>query len=430
VLAAACEEAPRAIDPFPVRFDPTIPQVMLGADVGAGPSPAVVDTLAALTLVDPVAAGVAAGPPSRRLVELTLLGLDPAGQPTIPRARFPSTAALLLHSCDGDDLCPIGLADQAIRVGAVIGADVLGRSAVRFDFPAGELRFFPELSGTEAELTSDCHAVMAGVFAGGGTLLIAGTEVPFSGRRPVIGACLDQADADEREQRGTDTLLAVSTGTAVSILAASAYDRYAAQSGAPDRTQLPDSTLHLPSGPVAVQLASIGRMALLGRLSEKGSERGPCRELYLNRRLSTGSCESEAPPCPCPDGELFCRAAAGIDLAGPLPVAILPDDHPLLQSLRDELRPSYPELDGVIGAAALAPLRLGLDYPNGRLVMRCLDASSCTTRPAVRSRASIPALERCRTSEVNSVPDAGPIEPPDAGPVDAGPPDAAPPDGG
>src|SRR5690606_24049671 len=131
------------------------------------------------------------------------------------------------HPCPGETPCPIGLDGRAIEVGAMVGSDILGRSAMRIDFPAGEIRFFPETPGTEAELSNECHAVMPGAFAGGGTLLVGGTEVNFAGRRPVLGACLDVADAEEDTERGTDALLLVSTGTGVSVLSASAYDRYA-----------------------------------------------------------------------------------------------------------------------------------------------------------------------------------------------------------
>src|SRR5690606_10431752 len=81
-LAASpgCDDEPRAIDPFPVRFDPSAGPVMVGVDDGDGPRPAVIDTLAAITLLDPLAAGRDAGEARRRRVTLTLLGLDDAGQ--------------------------------------------------------------------------------------------------------------------------------------------------------------------------------------------------------------------------------------------------------------------------------------------------------------------------------------------------------------
>ncbi|HUS66908.1 MAG TPA: hypothetical protein VMZ28_20360 [Kofleriaceae bacterium] len=410
--AVGCDDAPRAIDPFPIRLDLSRGPALAAVDVGDGARPAIIDTLSALTLLDPLATadGGAVPDPRRRRVKLTLLGLDADGLPTVPRARFPDTDALELHPCPGDARCRVGLEGDSVEFDAILGADLLGRTAARFDYPARELRFFPETAGTEAQLTNDCQAVMPNVFAGGGTLLVGGTEVSYTGRRPALGACLDTADAPEDRERGTDTLLLVSTGIGITILAASAYDRYALASGAPERSALPIGTLHLASGPTEVGLGEIGRLALVGALSDEAGERGPCRELYLNRLMSVRACEDEDAGirrCPCPDGDEFCRTAAAVDLTAPLQVAVLDDSHPLLQSLRDELRPGRPEVDGILGARALAPLRIEFDYPNGRVVMRCRLPEACVTRPAVRSRTEQENIERCRAEDL-AIPDAGP----------------------
>jgi hypothetical protein len=425
LLAAAtgCDDAPRAIDPFPIRLDLSRGPALAAVDVGDGARPALIDTLSALTLLDPLAAagGEELPDPRRRKVKLTLLGLDADGLPTIPRARFPDTDALELHPCPGDEPCRVGVGADSVEFDAILGADLLGRTAARFDFPARELRFFPETAGTEAQLTNDCQAVMPNVFAGGGTLLVGGTEVSYSGRRPALGACLDIADAPEDRERGTDTLMLISTGIGISILAASAYDRYALATGAPARSALPVGTLNLPSGPTEVGLGEVGRFALVGAISDEAGERGPCRELYLNRLMSVRACDDEDAGlrrCPCPDGDDFCRTAAAVDLTGPLEVAVLDDSHPLLQSLRDELRPARPEVDGILGARALAPLRVEFDYPNDRVVMRCRLPEACVTRPAVRSRNEQENIERCRGEDL-AIPDAGPELFLDAGAPDA-----------
>jgi len=419
LVAAGCEDEPRAIDPFPIRFDDSRGAVVIGANAGDGVVPAVLDTLAPVTVIDPVAAGRTVADPRRRRVEVTLLGLDQEGLASVPRARFPDTSAIETHPCGGDALCRIGADPSAVEFGALLGTDILGRASMRIDFPARELRFFPEMAGTEADLTSDCQAVFSSAFAGGGTILVGGTEVPYSGRRAVIGACLDQIDAADDVDRGVDTLMAISTGIGTSLLAASAYDRYAALTGATPREALVAGQLYLASGPTDALFGEIGRAALVGSLSDESGERGPCRELFLNRLMSVDACtQGGVSPCPCPDEDSFCRTAAAVDLQGPIAVAVLPDDHPLLQSLRDELRPERPELDGVLGAAAMSQLRVELDYPNGRMVARCRVPIGCKTLPAVRSESSLIELERCRSEDL-ALPDAGPPVGVDGGGVDA-----------
>ena len=293
LAAVGCGEEARAIDPFPIRFDNARGAVVIGANAGDGTVPAVLDTLAPVTVIDPVAAGRPAEEARRRRVEITLLGLDQDGLPTVPRARFPDTSAIELHPCPGDALCRIGNGPAAVEFGALLGTDILGRASLRIDFAARELRFFPEMAGTEADLTSDCQAVFSSAFAGGGTILVGGTEVPYSGRRAVVGACLDQIDAPDDVERGTDTLLAISTGTGITLLTASAYDRYAAATGAPGRRELVAGLVSLASGPTEVLFTEIGRAALVGSLSEESGERGPCRELFLNRLMSVDACTQQ-----------------------------------------------------------------------------------------------------------------------------------------
>ena len=428
VLAASgCAEDARQIDPFPIRVDLTRGAVTLAVDVGDGPVPAIIDTATPLTVLDPFQEGVAVPPAKRRLSTVTLVGLDEEGQPTIPRARFPDTAALALHPCPDDRLCRAGLGDEAVEFRAIVGADILARSAARFDFPTSELRFFPDTSGDASQLGDECHAVIQEAFAGGGTLSVNGGEVNFGGWRPVVGACMDEVGAPDDAERGTDALFVLSTGLGISVLAASSYQRYADATGAPALEDLPAGELYFPSGVAPVRLGQIGSVALVGSLSSSNdddvADRGPCRELYLNRIMAARACDDPdagLATCPCPDQAPFCSTAAAVDLDRTIDVAILDDGNPVLQTLRDELRPETPELDGILGTAALASLRLELDYLNNRMLMRCERSAGCRTLPAVRSPESRDALDRCRAREEDRI-DGGV----DAGAVDAGLADAA-----
>jgi hypothetical protein len=427
-FAGACSEDARAIDPFPIRVDLGRGPVALAIDTGDGPVPAVIDTATPLTVLDPFEPGVTVPAARRRKVTVTLVGLDDAGQATIPRARFPDTSALELHPCPDDALCRVGMGDDTVEFRAIVGADILARSAARFDFPSSELRFFPDTSGDAAQLGDNCHAVIGRAFAGGGTLLVGGTEVVFGGWRPVVGACLDEEGAPDDAERGTDALMVLSTGLGVSVLAASAYQRYAAASGGPALESLPAGTLHLPSGAADVRLGQVGTLALVGSLgndNEDEADRGPCRELHLNRVMSARACDDPGlADCPCPDQARFCSTAAAVDLDRSIDVAILEDGHPVLQALRDELRPETPELDGILGTAALASLRLEFDYLNDRMLMRCEVGDGCRTLPAVRSLAALDALDACRAQE-ELRPDGGAAAV-DAGAADAGDDPAAP----
>jgi hypothetical protein len=427
-LATACAEDARQIDPFPIRVDLRHGAVSLAVDTGDGPIPAILDTATPLTVLDPYDGSLPVPAARRRLSTVTLIGLDEAGEPNIPRARFPDTATLLLHPCEEDGLCRVGAADDPVEFRAIIGADILARSAARFDFPTSELRFFPDTSGDAGQLADECHAVIQQAFAGGGTLSVDGSEFDFGGWRPVIGACMDESGRPTEEDRGTDALFVLSTGMGATVLAASAYHRYAADTGATPLGDLPAGQIYFASGPADVRLGQIGALALVGSLSssdEDVADRGPCRELHLNRVMARRQCEPGGPleaSCPCPDQAEFCSTGAAVDLDRTIDVAILDDGHPVLQTLRDELRPETPELDGILGTQALSSLRLELDYINNRMLMRCELTEQCRTLPAVRSQEAREALDRCREREEldGGVADAG---------LDAGLSDAAP-DGG
>ena len=85
----------------------------------------------------------------------------------------------------------------------------------------------------------------------------------------------------------------------------------------------------------------------------------------------------------CADGPR-CDTEAAVDLEpdGGIRVAVLPDAHPLLQSLREELRPGLAEADGLLGLDALHGLKLDLDYPGSRMLIECAADGGDGVRPA------------------------------------------------
>jgi hypothetical protein len=424
MLLGACDDSPKIIDPFPIEVDLSVGPTLLAATEGGGPAVAItLDVLSPITVLDSYRSGGEVGKPERHLVNLTLLGLDGEGNATVPRVLFPDTAAYDLHPCAREGLppavCRVGLGESTREIYGVLGADILARSSIRFDFPLSILRFFPDAAGSASERTLACDAVFESPYSGGGTLLIGGSEVRYGANRPTLGTCVHTSTIEEpapdESEVGTDMHLAISTAQGPTILSRSAYTRFAASGAATPLGELPATTLHLLSGPVPALLGEVAYMAIVGEVGGDSDRRGPCRELYANARMrSERTCSDDIVDCPCPDSQDSCKAGAAIEITRTIQVAVVDDALPLLQALRDELRPRVPELDGVIGVDALSDLRVEFDFPNNRLLMRCLDTENCFTRQQVRSPNTLLVLDKCRAAEdaerAAPGPDAG-VEP-------------------
>src|SRR5262249_13803122 len=145
-----------------------------------------------------------------------------------------------------------------------------------------------DIGGSDRGRTLSCEAVFNSPYRGGGTLVIAGTELPFGNRRITLSACLGQ-DPDPGmmamapTQQGADARFGVSTGFGLSIIDEAAYERYrtaAPEANAPDLAQLPLDTVCLPSGPVSGRRATLDRMALVGPSISNGLS--PCRQIYAH----------------------------------------------------------------------------------------------------------------------------------------------------
>jgi hypothetical protein len=437
-------------DPFPIYVDVRSGPVMAQLSLADGETPvaATIDTLSPFTIVDSLVPGQALPPVERRDRNLTLFGArTPASTEQVPRARFAAVSVFELHPCydvfvSPQIPCAVGPDGATTPIGAIIGADTLARGAARFDFAKGSLQLFPDIAGQANEHAAVCEAVFDSPFYGGGTLFAGGSEIPFNGRRPAIGACLAPTpEGATWDQRGVAVLLLLSTGVGPTILSESGYERYRQFVGdaAPEVSALPATTVHLPSGPVAGRTGHISRMALV---SERTNNRGPCGELLLNRLLSPiGATCADLPREPmapqtveCPCESSLCTTAAVVDLEPPgdgLEVVVIPDSAPILQALRAELRPQLPEVDGILGTTALASLQIDVDYANDRVIARCV-GSGCLVRPSVfdveSQRATAHCLEQADggvDGGVDGGPDGGADGGIDGGVADAAPVDAA-----
>jgi hypothetical protein len=391
-------------DPFPIAVDTTSGAILVGMrQAGAEDRTAVLDLLSPITVVDPGTTSE----PSLSFADLTLLGRGASGALDLPRARFPDAQLVALHPCAPDDSnqpiadCMVGPPDMQHVFKGIIGADALAGDAVRLRLGDDQIFLLADIGGPDRGRSLSCDAVFDSPYRGGGTLVFPTTELPFGNRRITLQACLGPGtdpdpsappDLTTLRQAGADALFVVSTSIGVSILDESAYARYrVAYPMAPALIDLPLDSVMLPSGRVAGRRASINALALVA--TSTSNALAPCRQVYAHRLLTLhtpvesecatpGTVETGKLDCPCENGSLFCAVPAVVELTPPagIDVLIVSDDDPTLQSLRTELRPDQPEVDGLLGTGVLRAAEIDVDYPHDRLLARCTTAG-CLVRP-------------------------------------------------
>ncbi len=354
---------------------------------------AVLDLLSPITLVDP-GAGIT---PTFTTVDLTLLG-ERAGVLDLPRAQLSDARVLALHPCS-EPTCVVGPAASPRPYAAIIGADSLAGDAVRLRLGDRQIFVLADVAGGQEERALACDAVFPSPYRGGGTLVVAGTELPFTGRRVTMHACLG-ANPDPglpQSQRGVDALMLISTSIGRSLLGAAAYERYRLiYPTAPPLDQLPLDTVVLPSGPIEGRRALIDRLALVAR---SPTPRSPCRHVFAHHLLLERDCAANGgDDCPCNAGDVFCANPAVVELApaAGLEILVIPDENPTLQALRTELRPDQQEVDGILGTNALLSAEVDIDYPHDRVLARCT-TTECVTRPALPDGSEREHVQRCIT---------------------------------
>ncbi|MGE0550463.1 MAG: hypothetical protein AB7O24_09305 [Kofleriaceae bacterium] len=374
-------------DEFPTIVDTSTGAVLVGMDLGEDPvRTAVLDVLSPVTVLDP-------GLGLRPLIEthdLRVLGADTPGAPLIkPRARLADTQLISLHPCAETDVeCLIGGSTTTRPYQAIIGADALAGDAVRLRLATNEMFVLPDIGGRDLDRSRMCDGVFPSPYRGGGTLVIGGTELPFAGRRIAVGGCMGfNPLTTPARARGSDVLLVMSTGIGISILGASAYERYREiYPLAPPLTATPDDQAHLPSGVIQGWRRTIDNLALVA--ASTSVPRGPCRQVHLQEFLRTRLPCNAGQDCPCEDNASFCAVPAVTKLApsSQISVLVVSDNNDTLQALRAELRPDQPEVDGILGTDMLFALEVDIDYPNNRVLMRCaVKGRGCTVLPELAS---------------------------------------------
>jgi hypothetical protein len=404
------------------------------------PFPVVLDTGSPVTAIDDVALGVA--PPDAATLRARVgdLRVWSDVDPPVPRLALHDVQYFLAP------LSPVGLGGDLFAPNGVIGGDNLNRFAVAIDprAPTPLVRLLPSVTTCSCDLADACHAVF-GVTVGGGaqSIAIGNTLYPYPATRVVIEACLEPvADpvsrnepcvvaqgADGRVQppvqrgytaSGVDVRFVVATGFPGIALSANVFDRLrgagaasAALAGSPVEVHWPGRNVDNAGRATLGDAASaIAALALVSREVYFG----PCAELARSRRLRrvppgvskekpivdelTCLSDFEDPAfracCPsgggcdaiCYDDNPAVRAAAIVELSGPLEVIVLPETTPVLRAVNEDLRPIFatqnppPVVEGVLGMAALRQLVATLDYPGRRLIARCADgAPGCLAYP-------------------------------------------------
>jgi hypothetical protein len=424
-------------DPFPIYIARDSGAVLIGAREPDGPDlVAVLDVLSPVTITDP---GIDM-PQTLVMSDLILSGRRSLAVDAfdVPRARIRAAEVISLHPCPKgaeESECSVGRPGALQPYQAIVGANALAGDALRLRLGDEQVFVLADVGGEERDRTFVCDAVFPAPYRGGGTLVIAGTEVPFGGRRVTLQACLG-ADPDPapitmenqpgplpQSARGGDALLVVSTGIGISLLSEPAYARYrqaklqqvmlrkpvSPPPPPPPLEALPEASAFLPSGQVFGRRATIDRLALAAASSS--SPRAPCRQAYAHHLLLQFDAEGEPTPhactsfddCPCSDRDSFCAVPAVVELEPgrldpprELEVLVVPDDNATLQALRAELRPDQPEVDGILGADALALAEIDVDYPHNRVLMRCSSPSpACSARPAFAKIADVAHVGGC-----------------------------------
>ncbi|HEX5059731.1 MAG TPA: hypothetical protein VFV99_10245 [Kofleriaceae bacterium] len=390
-------------DQFPIFVDNASGAVVIGMQEAGDldQRQAVLDVMSPMTVIDrgPVV------PASMETTDVTILGAPVAGDDlTLPRAKVDDLQVTTLHPCDETVRdCTVGTETAPRPFNAVLGLNAFTGDALRLALGSDQIFILPDVAGSDLRRARSCDSVMSSPFSGGGTLVIGGTEIGFPGLRIAIDSCMLPRPINRfpngvpatQAQRGVDALFVLSTGVGTSLLSRSAYQHLRElDSSLPAFDALPEATVFLPSGPVVGNVTTLASIALV---SNSGSNpRAPCRQMWASHLLALQDC-LPGDDCPCQLGETFCGVPAVIELAplAGIPLLIVPDTNPTLQSLRAEIRPDRPEVDGILGADAIEALELDIDFAHNRLLGRCTDRAVCGARVALPNKEARSYLNGC-----------------------------------
>jgi hypothetical protein len=339
------------------------------------------------------------------LARTSLAVLDANSTEVVGRAIFWDVAALRMI------LPSLGPAGQSERYDGILGGDLLRKYSVRLvydkdttcalpwrdsGFAPPSIKFSAALSDSDEELGADGFAVIDYRLAGGGTAMVDDRELQFGATRVAVGVCVEPdpywpdaepvmtVDCTNLEAQlealipvtGVDAFGLIATGTQPLVFTESFYEILSGQMGpgwpAGGETA---TTIDLPEGTVGAAVVQLTRVALVG---DRHNNRGPCAELALRRRIDLALRH-------CPTrvrSEVAKRGASVLEvdtqrftgsLQASLPAYRIPDSTMMMSGLQAEVSTQIPGIDLLVGAALLRHFEMWIDYPDSRLVMRCMN---------------------------------------------------------
>ncbi len=407
VLAGSCSEPCCTTDGRPidlVRGPGGELTVALSDDSAAAPLAAVLDTGAPITLWQ--ATNAAAAPfVVRRTLRLR-------GAPG-PGATAPVRAVIRRVDTVTTSLGRFGTSALSLAAGAVLGGDVLIGLSVElaFDGPSPQITIWDREPASDTFLSAASYAVLHTDRHGGGELNVLrpadslGQRAPlrYPPSRLVLRSCAAPSafhredplpetccPGDERgRSTGVDLSLLLATGVGPVVLGEAAWSRVVARVDPPPPEPVP-GPLHVATseGPIKARWTKLPRLALVDQEAPSSANPGPCVELARARRLEQVAFRQANSPAraacalPCDldprARSLAQNSAAYVEVGADLDVAIIADTEPLLRGIRADVRPEGPEVDGLLGAAALRATRVELDYDRqpARLIFSCAAAAA------------------------------------------------------
>jgi hypothetical protein len=385
---ASCDDPCCTIDSRPIPLQRGSSGELLVRVAGeGGPELAVFDTGTPITIWRSRDPGAAAQVHRRDLV---LLGPPSTSQPAPIRAVLRRVltvyAPLGQVGTESDLLAPVG----------IVGGDLLGMFSVEIAFADPAVTFWRHQPTGDAFLASAGYAVLHLPRRGGGQLDALdppdglGQRAPhrFPSSRLLVRACaaplpftregpLPQRCCPDDERRlssGADLSLLLATGIGPVVLSRSAWQRVIARLPIEIEPQLIQRPLQVANSvePIPATWTKLPGLALVDREAALADDPGPCSELARARRLEqiayrqsvSTSLAACALPCDLDPRDLSRaqNSAAYLEIASLVDVAIIEDTNFLLHAVRTEVRPAGPEVDGFLGASALAQARVELDY--------------------------------------------------------------------